>query len=279
MKLSIFPEANPHPKSKAEKHTEAMKFSSPYLPQTIQINNDDELVEAVTTYAWSPFIFDGRRALENFVSCDFLIYDIDEGMTINECSAIVEAAGLCCLCLPSPSHTEENHRFRILLPLAGTITDLAVYEATWDKGAELFQVVDEQCKDGCRAYFGSTTQDGFWLSGELFAPVPRKASVKDDTLHTGTMLTVTEDINDLVEQIYGEKRNTIPEAVDHFIKNAHTGLTGTWINDLNRFVFSLSLTGIEDGVILEACELLAPNPLDKRDRYQIKRAIRDGRNA
>ena len=159
MKLSIFPAANPHPKGKEEKHQEAYNFSAPNMPEVVEFDDDERLAYYVTNYAWSPFIFSGYRREENFVSTDFLTYDIDYGMTIAECEKLIVEAKLCCLCLPSPSHTDEANRFRVILPLERTIYNIEVYRQTWLKGAELFKVADEQCKDACRGYFGSTKTD------------------------------------------------------------------------------------------------------------------------
>lgn len=280
MKISIFTEAKAHPKSKEEKNTESKKVSKPFLPEIVEIMNDSQLVEYVSQYAWSPFIFSSFRHGSNFVSTDFLTYDIDEGMTIDECEAIVTREKLCCLCLPSPSHTPEAQRFRIILPLARTITSISVYEETWKKGAEIFGVVDEQCKDSARYYFACTTDDGFWIEGDFFSPVLPKAPERSEHVPSQTtMIVVTEDLNQLVEQIYGEKREKIPEAVDFFLRNAGTGLPGKWTNSLNSCCFSLALSGVDDGIIEQVIEQLAPLPLDGKDLYQIKRAIRDGKAA
>lgn len=278
MKLSIFPEANPHPKNKEEKRIESFKVSSPYLPTTVSISTDEDLIKYVTNYAWSPFVFSGTRHANNFVGCDFLVYDIDEGLTIEEAKSIVEARGLCCLCLPSPSHSEEAHRFRIVLPLAKTISTADVYEETWRKGAELFGNVDEQCKDRARYFFGSTMVDGFWNEGKFFEPIaPKKKMEQAPAKVSEVMLPVDNNIKEIVSAIYGEERKFIPEAVEYFITNAHTGLPGHWINSLNAFCFSLSLSGIEEDAILTVCKQLAPNDLDQKDLYQIKKSIQDAK--
>lgn len=278
MRLSIFPAANPHPKNKEEKRIEAFKFSTPHIPQAADFHTEDELIELVTNNCWSPFVFSGHRSGENFISCDLLVYDIDENLTIDEAKVKVEAQNIACLALPSPSHTEEAHRFRIIMPLARTIYDQEVYVQTWLKGAEFFGVVDEQCKDLARAYFGSTMTDGFWHDGELFEPVA--AAIKEEEIgtevHTSTLLLpVSADIQTIVKTIYGEERKYVPEAVDFFVRNAHTGIRGGWINALNRFCFSLALSGVDESTILQVCNELAPEDLDKKDMYQIKRAIRD----
>jgi hypothetical protein len=278
MKLSIFKTVNPLPKSKDEKHQQSKKASQ---CEVVEIANDDQLVQSITTYAWSPFIFkNNKRLADNFISCDLLVYDIDEGLTIDACEAIITKEKLCCLCLPSPSHTPENQRFRVVLPLARTITSPQVYEDTWFEGAKLFGVVDEQCKDRARFFFSCTTDDGFWLEGDFFNPIVKApADVVNYTPSQTYMIEVTEDIDKLVQDIYGEKRNKIPEAVDFFLKNAHTGLKGKWVNSLNAAVFSLALSGVDEEKIFDVIEQLAPQALDKKDKYQIKRAIRDGKSA
>lgn len=280
MKISIFPEAKPHPSSKAEKVKESFKVSKPYLPTVVEIVDENVLIEHVTNYAWSPFVFDGVRHAENFISCDFLVYDIDEGLTIDKADEILQATGYCYLVLPSPSHTPEAHRFRVIMPLAFSILDFNTYDATWLAGAKILGIVDEQCKDKARYYFASTLKDGFWQEGEFFAPIKKHIPVKVTFVPSQTdMVVVTEDLGQLITQLYGEKREKVPEAVDYFIRNAHTSLPGHWTNSLNAFCFSLSLSNVAEDVIMEAVEKLAPDQLDNRDLYQIKKAIKDGQKA
>lgn len=281
MKISIFPDAKAHPSSKAEKVTESFKVSNPHLPKTVDIVDDNSLIEYITSFAWSPFVFNGYRHADNFVSCDFLVYDIDEGLTIDEADALLLKSGYCYLILPSPSHSPENHRFRVILPLAYSIFDFDTYDSTWLEGAKILGVVDEQCKDKARYYFGSTQNDGFAdFSGDFFAPIKKMAQVNRGYVPSQTtMLDVTTDIKELITQIYGEERTKVPEAVDYFIRNAPTGIPGSWINSLNAFCFSLSLSEVEDDVIMQAVEKLAPNELDRRDLYQIRKAIKDGKKS
>lgn len=278
MRISIFPEAKAHPSSKEEKIKESYKVSNPYLPETVTIVDDNSLVNYICNYAWSPIIFNGTRHADNFVSCDFLVYDIDEGMTIDEADAILSNTNYCYLILPSPSHTPTNQRFRIIIPLAHSILDFETYDSTWLAGAEILGVVDEQCKDKARYYFGCRDNDGFAdFSKDFFVPIKKHAPEKANFMpSTTTMLEVSADLADVVKYLYGEKRDKIPESVDYFLKNAHTSLPGHWNTSLNRFCFSLALSGVEEEKIYQVCEKFAPETLDKRDIYQIERAIRDG---
>lgn len=277
MKISIFESVNPLPKSTDEKREQSKKASQ---CRVIVAQNDSQLAQAVCSYAWSPFLFSGNKRLaSNFISTDFLVYDIDENMTIDTAAEIVEREKLCALILPSTSHSPEKHKFRIILPLARTITSAPVYQETWLKGAEIFGVVDEQCKDLARFFFSCRDDDGFWIEGNFYEPSIPSPKTKLREPSQTTMIAVTEDMGKLVEQIYGEKRTKIPEAVDFFLKNAGTGLQGQWNMALNAFVFSLTLSEVDEAVIWEVCEMLAPAPLDSKDEYQIKRSIKDGKAA
>lgn len=278
MKISIFESVNPLPKSKEEKHEQSKRATQ---CRVVVANDDNDLVSLVTAHAWSPFVFaNNKRLASNFLSCDLLVYDIDDSLTIDEAEVIVAREKLCCLCLPSTSHTPENQRFRIILPLARTITNAEVYAETWRKGADLFGVVDEQTKDMGRFYFGCRSDDGFWLEGSFFIPCIPVETARPSDYSSGVMVTVTEDLEALTTQIYGEKRDKISESVEFFLKNAKTRLPGKWINSINSAAFSLSLSGVDEEIIMQVFEQLAPEgKLDKRDIYQIKRAVRDGVNA
>lgn len=276
MRISIFPGVLPHPANKTEKSKEASKANNPV---TVTINTDDELIKVITENVWSPFIFNKKRAASDCISTDFLVYDIDEGLTIDEAEKILEKEKLCCICLPSPSHTPEAHRFRIILPLAQPIKNASVYEATWKKGAELFKTVDDQCKDLARLFFACRLTDGFAQEGRLFEPVnellnePKKTYIKD------AMIPISDDIDQVISDLYGEKRHFVPESVDYFIKNAKTGLPGHWINTLNSTVFSLALSGVDEDLIWQFCQQYAPQELDSKDEYQIKKSIQDAKKA
>lgn len=278
LKFSVFPNANPHPKSKEEK-IKISRFEVSYPNEAVPTiaTSEDDLVDIICSNAWSPFRFEKYRRMDDFISTDIIAFDIDEGMDIGEAEQVVNKLGLTALCLPSPSHKEEHHKFRLLFPLSRTIYDMDEFYATYAKLAENFPV-DPQCKDSCRFYFGSTTNDGFWTEGRLLDPVaPEKPQNSPDfVFETGEHIDVGEDLEELVESLYGEKRDKIPEAVAYFLENAHTGLPGLWHTSFNKFVFILSLQNIKFDVIVAVAEQVAPNDLDKADRYLLRRAYRDG---
>ena len=279
MKLSIYPRVNFLPKNKDEKALQSKLASNPNLPQILEIGTEEDLINAVTSYGWSPSIFSGVRHNDNFVSTDFMSLDIDSGLRIEDAEKRVQSLGLACLCLPSPSHTQELHKFRLIFPMAKTILNPEDFDATWDFLQKQFPELDTQCSDYARWYAPSKMEDGFWQDGEFL--VPKKApQVQPSSFNLKeTQVDVPEDLADIVKLLYGKERETIPEAVEFFLTNAHTGLSGLWINSLNSFCFSLALSGVDGTLIQEVVEKIAPNALDNKDTYQISRAIKDGTKA
>lgn len=278
LKFSTFPKANPHPKSKEEK-IQISRYEVSYPNEAVPTlaSTEDELMEIICHNAWSPFRFEKYRRMDDFISTDIIAFDIDDGMDIGEAEQVVNKLGLTALCLPSPSHKEEHHKFRLLFPLSRTIYDMQEFYSTYAKLAENFPV-DPQCKDSCRFYFGSTMEDGFWIEGKLLDPVPPEKPENDSDydFEHGEHVIVGEELEELVEALYGEKRDKIPEQVAFFLENAPSGLPGLWHTSFNKFVFTLSLQNVDFDVIVAVSEKIAPNALDKHDRYLLKRAYNDG---
>jgi hypothetical protein len=279
MKLSIFSKVNYLPKNKDDKIAQSKLASNPNLPQVIEIATEEDLINAVTSYGWSPSIFSGVRHNDNFVSSDFMSLDIDSGLTMEDAEKRIQKLGLACLCLPSPSFTPEFHKFRLIFPLAKTILNKDDFDATWDWMQEQFPELDIQCSDVSRWYAPSKMEAGFWQDGEFLVPkkAPEKQSLPFNLKET--QVEVPEELSEIVKLLYGKERETIPEAVEFFLANAHTGLSGVWINALNSFTFSLALSGVDATIIEDVIVKIAPDELDSRDMYQIKRAIADGTKA
>lgn len=279
MKLSIYPKVNFLPKNKDDKILQSKLASNPNLPQVLEIATDEDLIEAVTSYGWSPSLFSGFRHNDNFISADFMSLDIDSGLTIEEAEKRIQKLELACLCLPSPSHTEQAHRFRLIFPMAKTILNKDDFDATWNWLLTQFPEIDKQCSDYARWYAPSKMEAGFWQDGDFL--VPKKAPEKPSTSYNlkETQVEVPEELGEIVKLLYGKERDFIPEAVEFFLTNARTGLPGLWINSLNSCVFSLALSGVDATIIEEVIAKVSPEPLDKKDIYQINRSIKDGTKA
>lgn len=280
MKLSIFENSKALPLNKSEKVENARYFSRPYLPKVVEITTEEDLINIITNHAWSPFVFRNARLQDEFVSTDFLVLDIDSGLTIEESEIRVKEAGVACLCLSTSSHKPDAHKFRLIFPISRTITSEEDFLASMEDLAQSFPEADKACiTDTARAYFGSTMVDGYWLEGELLEPIK---AVIQPTKQVGkrpsseSKVRVTEDLEELIVELYGEAREKIPEAVDYFIRNAASGLEGNWHVSLNAFTFVLSLQSVDFDVVYDIVEFLAPEILDKRDIDCINRAYSDG---
>jgi hypothetical protein len=201
-------------------------------------------------------------------------------MTIEQAESIIEESGFTCLCMPSTSHLPEHHKFRLILPLSRTITDKATYSATMSDLVEVFTCADPKCvHDYARFYFSHRTDEGFWIEGDLLEPVEPPKTNKTELIHRfnlASKVTTPDDVKAIVAELYGEERETIPEAVAHFLTQAHTGLPGSWVMDLNSFCFVLSLQGIDLETIKDLVAYLSPMPQSPRELATIERAVKDG---
>lgn len=281
MLLSIFPQAAPLPKSKEEKSKEAKYFSRPYLPEVVEVDTDEALLQVVTSFAWSPFIFKQARLKDDFVSTDFLVLDIDDGLKLADAEERIVEAGYACLAVPTTSHTPEKHRYRLIFPLSRTITKVEEFEASILDLMEAFPESDPACKDYARAFYGSTQDDGFWLDGMLLAPTEVAPPVKNkyDRPDTSESVKVDLSIAEIVKELYAEEREFIPEAVDYFINNGKSGLPGLWNSSLNRCAFTLGLQNVSLEAVEDLVAFIAPYPLDKNDMFTINRSWKQGNEA
>ena len=286
MLISTFQGVDPFPKTKEAKRKEAFKLGDSYdketgqlfheaiLPDLVEISSEEDLINTVTSNAWSPFVFSGKKIQDNFVSTDFAVLDIDEGLSIEEAQKRVTEANITCLCLTTTSHKADKPRFRLIFPLAQTIKNVKIYKATMEELREAFPESDKACvTDTARLYFGSTKEDGFWYEGDLLIPTfPKKEDIRERSKYVLTNLSYKE----IIDHLYGEDRRYIPESVAYFVENAHTGMDGEWTTSLNRCCYTLALSGLTYDDIYFFIQEVAPDPLSKSDIKTIKYACRDG---
>lgn len=278
LQITVFPKAIPLPSNVDQKKEEARKC---LYGKVIDIDDENDLFQAVTSYAWSPYIFENNhRLIKNFIHADFFALDIDSGLTIGEAEKRCQKLNLMALIAPSVSHTDSHHKFRIIFPLCSRITDLDTFEATWEYMLTKFPELDAQCSDLARFFFGCNpdTDCAILIEGDLL--LPRKAKKKE---HLNVSSSRTEYVStnefenkDLLHKLYGSLPEKIPVAVDYFFREAHTGIDGGWICSLNAAVFALAYHGIDEQSIFTAIEMVSPQELDSRDVATIQRALRDG---
>jgi hypothetical protein len=281
MKLSIFPKAKALPKSKEEKSKEAWYTSRPHLPEVINVSTDEELIETICNNAWSPSVFNGFRNQANFLSTDFMVLDIDDGMTIEEAEKTVHTLNIACLCLPSTSHTDEDHRFRLIFPMSRAIITKSEFESTMLKLAEVFPADPSCIGDTARFFFGGKLVDGFWYDADLLVPVvakkPDKAELK--RFEHKDNIVVGEGIKELTESLYGEKRTKIPDNIAYFLENASSGLAGEMYARGNSFLFTCGLLGIDQDRVNAVFYEIYPYDIDTKIEYMVDKIWNEGYDA
>jgi hypothetical protein len=247
MQLSVFPKAKALP-SKEDKAKQARFTSKPFLPELREVKTDEELIDIICNYAWSPSLFTEFRSQVNFISTDFMVLDIDEGMTIDEAEKVVHELNVCCLAIPSTSHTEDNHKFRLVFPLARTIKSKEVFEITMMKLAEVFPADPACTGDTGRFFFGGKLVDGFFYEVDLLEPsiVPKKTKkVLKLDFNASDRIIVGESLKELVEALYGQSKEKIPDSIAYFLENAPGNLAGEWYIRSNSFLFTCGLLDLD----------------------------------
>ena len=127
-----------------------------------------EPVAKIKQGAWSPASFQGKRANENVTKLSCLVLDIDDSITLGQAGANLMVRGVKSYIHTSVSHSSNNHRFRIVLPLGNDIPvhDYKFYYRalrTWFH--EVFTsdaVFDESAKDAARAYYVGYHTEDWW---------------------------------------------------------------------------------------------------------------------
>lgn len=100
--------------------------------------------------------------------CNFaqvLALDIDQGMSTEEAIAHDFIKRYCWLAYTSPSHTEQQHKFRLVFRLSEPVQENEAIERCIAYLLHLIPQGDGACKDASRFYFGSTTAD-FFISND-----------------------------------------------------------------------------------------------------------------
>jgi hypothetical protein len=105
--------------------------------------------------ATSAELWTDNRCDANFVSRQLIMIDIDDGMTIQDLFKDdfynLYGAGF----YTTPSHTDDNHRFRIIFRLERKETDKERYKKIVQGLMHVYNHADPACKDATRLYYGT----------------------------------------------------------------------------------------------------------------------------
>ena len=160
----------------------------------LDIKDLDHLAQSIINFHWAPATFalngDGvtrRRTIKNAEGVDTLVFDVDEGCTLNMAQAIF--APFKHIIVTSRNHQKKKgnkpacDRFRVVLFLEARITDDLTYKSTWFKVASQFPFVDKACKDISRFYYAGTEIISIKEKGNLVSVIkpdltPNKARSK-----------------------------------------------------------------------------------------------------
>ena len=288
MKLSVFQETiKALPEGTEEKRLNAKFASKPYLPKEIEVSNMDDLIKVLTSNSWSPSLFKGHRKTANFSKTDFMVLDIDDGLTVQEACDVIDTMGVYALIMATTSHTEENHRFRVIFPLSTPITNTGDFSKTWDYLSTYFPSLDANCKDPARFYFGCKDKyvifDDEGLTMLDPVKVPESEKKKIGKFLTKTVKVKDYTTKDILNKIYPDHKNIkdIPKSLDVFLTIGPEGGINSkgeklWWRSLNDFCFTLSLMGKELNDIHEIVASIAPEELDDFDLEVIENAYCDG---
>ena len=114
---------------------------------------------------WSPATFNGTRAAANVETVSALVFDFDDGTRIEHVRALL--AGLSHIGHTSWSHTEDHHKFRVIIPMAEPVPGrlwrqfyrwaLKTWEDLKDPGVGS---PDPQCSDPSRLYLVPVWREG-----------------------------------------------------------------------------------------------------------------------
>jgi hypothetical protein len=119
----------------------------------------DEIAEVINLGCTISYQYrDGIRKSENFLGTDFLAVDIDSGMTLADAFKHPIFTSFCSMHYVTPSHTPDEHRFRLVFALPRPICKVsevkaAAYALTKRLSGDLKATDAARIFHGCRDSF------------------------------------------------------------------------------------------------------------------------------
>jgi hypothetical protein len=145
--------------------------------------------------ATAPYLSSNNRKEENFVEHSFALVDIDKGMTIPQLFEHefynIFSAGF----YTTPSHTDENPRFRIIHRLETPITSHEKMRKLYRGLMRIYGDADASCKDSARLFFGTV---------DCLLKEKRDNPLTDDAVEC-----IIEDIDEYDRSQYKESDNKV----------------------------------------------------------------------
>lgn len=107
-----------------------------------------------------------RKKNANFIGTNIVTVDIDKDMTVEQALADPFVRQYGTLLYTTPSHTPDQHRFRLIFMSDRIITDSEEMKLAY-KGIIRKFGGDDSCSDACRGFFGSTGSNPIILGNVL----------------------------------------------------------------------------------------------------------------
>lgn len=250
-------------------HKEFPEFDKPFKYASgfvsIKPHNLTSFSKFITNRVWSDCIWrEGKRAESNFLHSDYCVLDVDGGYSLYD--AMDELCDTAHIIATTKSHTEQEHRFRIILPWQGRISSVDVYRFNLERLIKKYDA-DPAGIDGARF---------FWPSKEIKSVVEI-----EDSMFLEEALPLPEGYKSLSEkarlQLELHRRYQNAGALHPWIR--HCLAVGCNDGERNTTIYSLakalSYYGWSFEKILDAV-LKSPVPLPSAPRKEIENAIRSG---
>lgn len=106
-------------------------------------------------YTLAPALTTEHRDEEHFKSHQLALVDIDKGMQINQLKTLEFYQQYGSGFYTTPSHTAQDHRFRIIYKLDTAITDPQKMRELYEGLLVIHGAADISCKDSARLFFGT----------------------------------------------------------------------------------------------------------------------------
>lgn len=171
-----------------------------------EVQSLSELAKIILRNNWAPGVFrDGYKDRAHFLHADFIGLDFDSGeFTLDDAHAAFE--GQSHIIGTTASHTDEHHKFRVVLTLERRITDGAEYKATVKQLSQQFK--GDLAVADCARFFLSCKEIIRVASGERQKIIkfgPPKPLVRSQVLHANG--SIPSDIENMLRYGVVQDRN------------------------------------------------------------------------
>lgn len=141
-----------------------LAYKQGFIPVEFTLEEIAEIINKGMTFSYQ-FLNETRKA-QNFLATDILAVDIDHGMNLSEAQENPIVQQYCSLLYTTPSHTPEDHRFRLIFALPRTITEPKELQAATRALAQRLGG-DRAATDAARMFHGSKGSEPLIFDNEI----------------------------------------------------------------------------------------------------------------